>query len=130
MTKQDFQATWFPRIGQEATDALRSYKHASVLPLVMCVLAGAAGLAFGGNTVDDLLGLVLTAATIGLFAAFVRSKRRLAEALSRWFGMSIKSGQLPVMDPRRFDAWCEKRGLRRPETAAGAAHTGAADVAP
>jgi hypothetical protein len=44
VARQDFQATWIPRIGQEATDALRSYRRASILPLASCVLAGAAGL--------------------------------------------------------------------------------------
>jgi hypothetical protein len=131
VARQDFQATWVPRIGQEATDALRSYRRASILPLAGCVLAGAAGLAFGGSTLDDLVGVALTALTLGLFGTFVRSKRRLAETLSLWFGMRIRSGQLPVMNSQRFDAWCEKRGLRRPgEPNVGPVSERAPDAAP
>jgi hypothetical protein len=81
----------------------------------MCVLAVIAALLFGTGTVGDVLGAALVAAAVGILLAFVRIQRRLAAALSRWFGVTITSGQLPLMNPRRFDAWCEKRGLRPPE---------------
>jgi hypothetical protein len=83
-----------------------------VLPLAICVLAAGAGLAFGGNTVNDLVGAALVVAIIGLSTMFVRSKRRIAAALSRRYGLRIGTSELPVMTPRRFDAWRDRRDLR------------------
>jgi hypothetical protein len=130
VSRSDFQTIWTPRIGEEATRALRSYRHASLIPLGMCVLAGAAGLVFGGGSLDNFLGVVLVVATVGLFVVYIRRKGRLATALSLWFGTKIRSGELPVMNPGRFDTWCEKRGLRRPGESAGELSAQSPDVVP
>ncbi len=34
--------------------------------------------------------------------------------MSDWFGVKIKG--LPKMNPKRFDAWCEERGLNNQGT--------------
>jgi hypothetical protein len=115
VARPDFQDTWVPRIGEEATAELRRYRYVVGLgPFTMCVFCGAAGLVFGKGTLYDLLSVALVAVAVRVFVAFLRSQRRFAEALSYWFGVRIQAGQLPIMNPSRFDAWREKRGLRSP----------------
>jgi proteasome assembly chaperone (PAC2) family protein len=74
----------------------------------MPVVAGAAGLLIGTNATGDLLGVLLAAVVVGYLAAFIRAQRRLATAMSEWFGVKISAGQLPLMNVKRFDAWCER----------------------
>jgi hypothetical protein len=75
------------------------------------VLGVAASYAFDGGVLDKLLGVVLLAGAVGAFALFFRCQHRLAAAISRWFGARVTGLQLPKMNPKRFDAWCQERGL-------------------
>lgn len=115
MARSDFELTWVPRIGESATAALRRYRWAGgTIPAIAIVLGVAATYAFAGSTIDKLLGVVLLAGAVGAFAIFLRTQRRLAATLSEWFGVKITGGRLPKMNPTRFDAWCEERGLHTP----------------
>ena len=107
MTKQELEATWGPRIGQEALLELRRYRKIGGIGMAMPVFAVAAGLLIGTSTLGDLVGGVLAA----VYVSFIRAQRRLAVALSRWFGVEIKG--IPKMKLKRFDAWCQERGLRK-----------------
>jgi hypothetical protein len=116
MANSDFEATWTPRIGEEATAELRHFRRVIVTTsLPALVLAGGASFAFAGGTLDKLLGVALLIAAMGYPVEFLRSQRKLAAALSDRFGVKITAGQIPPMSPRRFDTWCEKRGLHFPE---------------
>jgi hypothetical protein len=111
VARSDFQATWVPRIGAEATAELRRFRKVGGFTIVTPVFAGAAGLLFGGGTLNDLLAVVCSAIAISFLVAFINGQKRLADAVSYWFGVRIQAGQLPPMSPGRFDTWREKRGL-------------------
>lgn len=83
MAKSGFEATWLPRIGDEATAELRRYRYVIGFgPITMCVLGGAAGLLFGTSTLSDLFAAVLVAIAVGILVAYVYRQRKLAAALS------------------------------------------------
>jgi hypothetical protein len=109
MTKQELEATWVPRIGQEALLELRRYRKIGGIGMTMPVFAVAAGVLIGTSTLGDLLGGVLVLVVVVVYVSFLRAQKRLAAALSRWFGVKIKG--IPKMNPKRFDAWCQERGL-------------------
>jgi hypothetical protein len=110
----DFQATWVPRIGDEATAELRRFRKIGGFGMVTPVFAIAAGILFAGNSpLDDLLALVCSAVVIIVVVAFIKGQKRLAEAMSYWFGVRIKIP--PPMSVGYFDIWREKRGLRPPD---------------
>ena len=103
MTKADFQDAWVPRIGEEATAELRRYRDLGL---------------WDGDGVRDRRGHIVCrkSSLYDLLAAvcsrrlwyiikLINGQKRLAAALSRWFGVRIKSGQLPPMNPKRFDSW-------------------------
>jgi hypothetical protein len=113
--KPDFEAIWVPRIGREATDQLHRGRKVAFIGVIMPVVAGVAGLIVGRNAPDDLLGVLLAAVVLGYIAALIRALRRLAAALSEWFGVKIGAGQLPLMNRKRFDVWCERAGLSQAE---------------
>jgi hypothetical protein len=111
VTKSDFETTWIPRIGEEAAEELRHGRKIAVIGFTMPLFAIAAGLLIGTGTLNDVIGAVLVVIAACYFAMFIRAQRRIAAAMSRWFGVRIKG--LPKMNPKRFDAWAEERGLRR-----------------
>jgi hypothetical protein len=118
MPRSNFGSTWVPRIGEDAAAALRRYRWAGgTVPLTMIVLGVAATYAFEGGVLAKLLGAVLVLGAVSAFIFFLHSQRQFAAALSEWYGVNIGAGQLPLMNPTRFDAWCEKRGLRAAESA-------------
>src|SRR5271166_396279 len=110
MARQELDAIWEPRIGSTATEELRRYRHSGFFVMAMPVVAGIAGVLIGTSMLGDVLGAVLAAVVVWYLLAFIRAQRRLAAALSEWFGVKIKG--LPKMNPRRFDAWCQERNLR------------------
>jgi hypothetical protein len=112
MVKDEFEATWIPRIGTDATAELRRFRRTGGFGLVAPVLGAAAAVLFGNGPLEDLLAAIPLAAGIAVVVSFIRGQRRLALALSRWFGVWITAGQLPPMSTKRFDAWRERRGLR------------------
>jgi hypothetical protein len=107
-TKPDFDAIWVPRIGREAADELRRGRKIARIGVVMPLVAGAAGLLIGTNAASDLLGVLLATVVVGYLAAFIDAQRRVAAALSQWFGVKISAGQLPLMNQKRFDTWCKR----------------------
>lgn len=108
-----FEATWIPRIGERATAELRRYRWAGgTMPVTACVLGVAATFAFDGGLFDKLLGGVLMTGAVGAFVILIRRQLRVKVALSEWFGVKVKG--LPLMNPKDFDAFCQKQGLQRP----------------
>jgi hypothetical protein len=115
MAKSDFETTWIPRIGERATAELRRCRWAgATVPATAIVLGVAATYAFDGGIFDKLLGVILMMGAVGAFVILIRCQRKLGAAVSDWFGVHITGGRLPKMNPKRFDAWCEERGLRQP----------------
>jgi hypothetical protein len=107
----DFEAIWVPRIGKEAAEELRRARRLAMMWPVALVFAGGAGVLVEKGILVG--GAVCAALAAYIFVAFVRAQRRIAAALSRWFGVKIKG--LPKMNPERFDAWCQERDLRPPD---------------
>lgn len=101
-----------PRIGSAATAELSRYRQAGLVVMVLPIVAGACGLLIGTNTLGDVLGVALAAVVAWRLAAFIHAQMRVAAALSEWYGVKIRTGQLPLMNPKRFDAWCERFGLQ------------------
>lgn len=110
----DFEQTWIPRIGPEGAERLAYFRRVTLIcgPSLL-VFSGAASFAFAGDGLDKGIGVVLVVCAAVTLLAFARAQQQLAVALSRWFGVKLKAGNLPPMSPRRFDAWCKKRELRR-----------------
>lgn len=114
-TESKFEATWVPRIGERATAELRRYRWAGLtVPLTACALGAAGIYAFHGGLLDKLLGGVLMAGAVGAFVILIRCQRRVKAAISDWFGVKIKG--LPLMNTKDFDGYCQKQGLRRPDS--------------
>jgi hypothetical protein len=111
-TKQELEATWVPRIGEDALLELRRYRKIGGIGMTMPVFAVAAGMLIGTSTLGDLLGGALAAVVVAVYVSFIRAQKRLAAALSRWFGVKIRG--IPKMNPKRFDVWCQERGFRKP----------------
>jgi choline-glycine betaine transporter len=113
MAKPDFEATWYPRIGKNAAEELRRGRKIVTFGIVSPVFAVAAGLLIGTGTVDDVLGFASATVVAVYVALFIHAQVRIAAALSEWYGVKIRG--IPVMTPRRFDEFAEKRGLHRPD---------------
>jgi hypothetical protein len=109
MTQQELGKTWVPRIGQDALLELRRYRKIGRIGMTMPLFAVAAGVLIGTSTLGDVLGGVLVVVAAAVYVSFIRAQKRLAAALSRWFGVGIKG--IPKMNPKRFDTWCQERGL-------------------
>ena len=107
---------WVPRIGADATAELRRNARVGTIMVVTVLAMGiASSFAFGRGTPGGvLLGCVEVAIGIVAFALLIRSRMRLAEAISQWFGIKIGSRELPNMNAKQFDAWCQRRHLRSP----------------
>ncbi|HEV3322884.1 MAG TPA: hypothetical protein VG147_11940 [Solirubrobacteraceae bacterium] len=112
MAKPDFEATWYPRIGKDAAEELRRGRKIVTFGIASPVFAVAAGLLIGTGTLDDVIGAASAAVVVVYIALFIRAQVRIAAALSEWYGVKIRG--LPKMNPKRFDAWCEARGLHHP----------------
>ncbi len=74
-------------------------------------LAVIGGLLLGGDVAANVIAAVSLMLGLAMLAALIRGQKRVAAALSRWFGVKISMGQLPLMKPNRFDAWCERVGV-------------------
>ena len=132
MASPDFDATWIPRIGEQGAGELRRFRRTMlILSGVTPVLAVGAGLLYAAGGVGNLVGTVLVVVVAGCCVNFIRAEMRLAAALSAWFGVKIRGGQIPKMNPKRFDSWREARGLHHPgEQIAGGRAARSSDVAP
>ncbi|HEV3093977.1 MAG TPA: hypothetical protein VGY30_05625 [Solirubrobacteraceae bacterium] len=112
MAEQDFEATWYPRIGEKAAEELRRFRRITIFGIGSPVFAVAAGLLIGTGAVGDVIGAASAAVMVVYIALFIGAQMRIAAALSDWFGVKLKG--IPVMNPKRFDAWCQVRGLQQP----------------
>lgn len=78
------------------------------------MFAVVAGLLIGTGTLDDVIGIVLAAVVAVYVVMFIRAQKRIAAAMSDWFGVKVKG--LPLMNTKDFDAFCRKQSLRRPDS--------------
>jgi len=109
----DFDYIWVPRIGEQATAELRRYGNLTIVTLFpMLPLAIGISFAFGsGSPAGIVLGFVMVALAVTGFVVWNRSSRRVAAAMSEWFGVKIPWWDMPKMKATSFDAWTEKRKL-------------------
>jgi hypothetical protein len=114
---QDFDAIWAVRIGEAATGRLRTYIRVARLTPLAAVLAGIAGLGLGNGMRSDVVGGISAVGSIVIAGGFVFAQRRVATAMSPWFGVRLR--WLPKMTPKRFDEWRHARGLMTPGERAG-----------
>jgi hypothetical protein len=120
LAKQDLDAIWTPRLGEKGVEELRHLRRTGFIGMAMLPVVAGAGLLIGTSTLGNVLGAALAAVVAWRLLVFFGAMRRLAAALSEWYGVKIGGGQLPPMNPNRFDAWAKKRGLhRRDEEADG-----------
>jgi hypothetical protein len=110
VAKPDLEATWYPLIGKDAAEELRRGRKISILCIPSGLFAGAAGLLIGTGTLNDIIGVALVAIGASPIVMFIRAQKRIAAAMTEWYGVKIKG--LPKMNTKRFDDWREKRGLR------------------
>jgi hypothetical protein len=113
MVKPDFEATWYPRIGKDAAEELRRGRKIVTFGIATPLFAVGAGLLIGTGVRNDMIGVALAAVVAVYIVMFIRAQRRIAAAMSDWFGVKIKG--LPRMNTKRFDDWREKCGLRTPD---------------
>lgn len=109
MAKPDFEATWYPRIGKKAAEELRRGRKITIFGIVTPPFTVAAGLLIGTSTLNNVIGVASAAVVATYLVMFINAQRRIAAAMSDWFGVKIKG--LPKMNPKRFDDWSEKLGL-------------------
>jgi hypothetical protein len=129
MAKPDFEATWYPRIGKNAAEELRRGRKIAIFGFTAGLFAAGAGLLIGTDILGDVIGGILAAMAAAYIVMFIRAQMRVAAALSEWYGVKIRA--IPVMNPKRFDEWAEKRCLRPPaEQVASAQAAPSSDVAP
>jgi hypothetical protein len=67
-----------------------------------------------GTALGVVCGIVALGGDVALLANWNRNRSQLAAALSEWYGVPIKSRELPAIRARAFEAWVEKRGLVAP----------------
>jgi hypothetical protein len=131
MASPDFDATWIPRIGKQGVGELRRFRRTMlILSGATPVLAVGAGLLYAAGGVGNLVGTVLVIAVAGCCVSFIRAEMTLAAALSAWFGVKIRGGQIPKMNPTRFDTWRDARGLHHPSGEVAGQKAESSDVAP
>ena len=124
MVKADFEDTWYPRIGKDATEELWRFRRAALVnPTVSVVFAVGAGALLGDGAVGDVIGAMLAAGCIVYFWLFIRAQWRTAAAVSVSFGVK-RMRWLPRMTPQRFDEWRQLRGLMTPEERLAAGDSG------
>lgn len=113
MAGATFDHIWAPRIGAEATKQLqRSAGFALVALPAMYGLAIASSFLLGSGRIA--LGVVAIVLTMTLFVAWIRTRIKLAAAVSDWYGVKIGWQELPRMrSGAKFDEWCSHRGLNR-----------------
>lgn len=111
VAKQDFDAVWVPRIGEQGTRALRHFRRIGFSVMATPLFAGAAGVLIGTTKLGDVLGVLSALLVVSCLTVFFRAQGRLAAALSDWYGVKVTGGGIPKMYPKRFDSWCQERGL-------------------
>lgn len=113
MAGSTFEQIWVPRIGDQATVQLRRSSYLGLVTgPVIIGLAIACGFSFGSSKSSGVvLGLVEAALAVVVFAAWIRSRMKLATAVSQWFGVKVGWQEMPRMRSAQFEVWCQRRGL-------------------
>jgi len=110
----DFEATWYPRIGEDAAKQLRRLGQVVWLwPLNVIETFGFA-LLIGRGPLADVIGWLLALGLVVNLGVFVRLQWNTAAAISLWFGVE-RMRWLPRMTPERFDLWKRLRGFMTPD---------------
>lgn len=124
----DFQTTWLPRIGPDATEKLRLWRRAAVWfrPLGTVFAVGAGASFAGGGPVAAAIGWVCVVGAATCCVVYIRARRRTYTAISRWFAVTPMRG-LPLMTPERFDKWRHANGYRTPDQRAGGGQSDGGD---
>ena len=112
MAESDFEGTWYPRIGKDAAEELRRYRRITIFGISSPLFVVGASLLIGNGTLDDIIGVALASVFVVYIVMFIGAQRRIAAVMSDWFGVKIKG--IPMMTPKKFDAWSQARGLQRP----------------
>jgi hypothetical protein len=115
MSANRINELWEPRIGGDATRQLRrnGYLTLAVWPSIFALALLCSFAVGSSNPTIAVLGVVGVGIAIVLFAVWVQSRRKLAAAMSAWFGHKIRSYELPRMRTQQFDSWCHERNLKR-----------------
>jgi hypothetical protein len=115
--KPDFDATWVPRIGKEATAIARRARVVSSLtgPLMFVVAFAASFLLGSGTTIGVLLGVFALGLDVGLLVNLIRVRLRLNAAIGAWLDVPGGWGSMPKMRIKDFDAWAARQGVRSPD---------------
>jgi hypothetical protein len=113
MAGSAFEQIWVPRIGDQATAQLRRSSYLTLVtgPVVIG-LAIACSFSFGnGKSSGVAVGVVEAALAVVVFAVWIRSRMKLAAAVSQWLGVEVGWQEMPRMRSAQFDAWRQRRGL-------------------
>lgn len=103
-----FRQTWTPLVGERATQVMwRSELLSFAYGLAAFGLAVAASFGFARSAA---LGFALVGGVVTCFALGTRERKKIALALSEYFGASITWRELPVLNSTRFKAACDARG--------------------
>lgn len=118
MAETDFEATWRPRIGKDATEELRRYRRSGWFVVLGLICAIGVGALAGEGIIGDVISGMLAISCVVCVGTFIRAQWRTAAAISVWFGVK-RMRWLPRMTPQRFDEWCRLRGLTAPDNPVG-----------
>jgi hypothetical protein len=101
-----FLEAWEPRIGRDATLALRRRGYLVIFRLALVILSLAVFVGLGRSGSDLLVvGLILVGLSIDVIGTS-QNKRRLAAALTSHVGFPVASSGLPPFkSPEVFDQW-------------------------
>ena len=101
-----------PGLGDKARVQLRGSSYLGLVtgPVVIG-LAIACSFSFSSKSSGVVLGLVEAALAVVVFAAWIRSRMKLATAVSQRFGVKVGWLEMPRMRSAQFDVWCQRRGL-------------------
>ena len=114
MAASDFEATWYPRIGKDAAEALRRYRRSVWFVVLAVVFSMGAGVLIGRSSLGDAIGGVCVVCALISVGLWFGAQFRTAAAVSVWFGVK-RMWALPRMTPQRFDEWRTANGFRTPD---------------
>jgi hypothetical protein len=101
--------------GATATALLRRQPHHRGVKFAVSAGGGIGGAALVwsvGGRVGVFFGVLWWACAVAIVVRARWQLSAVAVELSRFYGTRIRSGELPIMSPARFDRWASKRGLR------------------
>ena len=109
----EFERLWVPRVG---ADTVREMRRGGVVVVAAgssgIVLAVAASFGLGGSGLGPKpAGGGAALAALRCVVLVIRTRVRLAKALSKHYGVKINWWETPRMRVADFDAWTRRRGL-------------------